>query len=166
VLNPGNLLKLLAAVAQADEEDVFADVLAEDREHIRAGNLAEAGGFNVGGPCDAKAGVVLKVSSRCEPADDSCGYNCKQTKTKKNTAGFAGRTPPGTRSLRMEALARTRIVVLIAHIGRHARRTASLAGRRQHLLRTPEAGAARRIVLPRKRAVLLHRFGFHALSSA
>src|ERR1700679_3909422 len=74
-LDPGNLLKLLAAIAEIDEEDVPADVLAEDGKQIGARDLTQAGGFNVGASGDAEAGVALKVSFRGKPAGDTADHD-------------------------------------------------------------------------------------------
>ena len=58
-LDPWNLFKLLAALAEGNKENVAPDVFAEDREHIGAAHFSEARGLNVGSAGDAEARVAF-----------------------------------------------------------------------------------------------------------
>ena len=55
VLDPGNLLKLLATFTERHKENIAADIFAKDRQHLSAAYLPQAGGLNVTGARDAKA---------------------------------------------------------------------------------------------------------------
>ena len=52
---------------QGDKEDVAPDVFAEDRQHLSAADLGEAGGLNVACPIDAETRVALQKGLRKKP---------------------------------------------------------------------------------------------------
>src|SRR6185437_4974940 len=98
-LDPGNLLELTAAQVEGDEEDVAADVFAEDGQHLGAGYFRQASRRNVFSSGDAVTSVMLegppeRHSARGYAAQDE---NC--SKPKKNTAGFGAWAVPGVAGL-------------------------------------------------------------------
>ncbi len=58
--DPRNLFELGAALRQRDEEEVAADVGAEDGKEVGAIELAGAEGLDGGGGLDAEAGIVVE----------------------------------------------------------------------------------------------------------
>ena len=59
-LDPGNLFKLPAPLAQGNEKDIAPDVFAEDRQHLSAADLGEPRGFDIACPLDAEAPVAAQ----------------------------------------------------------------------------------------------------------
>ena len=59
----GICFQLLAPLGERNEEDVAADVFAEDGQHLGAAHLGQPAGLDVAGPGDAEAGVVIEISS-------------------------------------------------------------------------------------------------------
>ncbi len=83
-LHPRNLLKLLAAFAEMNKEDVLADVFAKHRKHLRARYLGQARGLNVACARDAEARVALEPMRRHQVRGDEGTRHKQRAKPEKD----------------------------------------------------------------------------------
>ena len=96
MLDPGDSFELLAALGERDEEDVAADVGAEDGQDVFSVDFTEAAGLNAGGAIDAEVGVADEelagdVGSGGEGAEDG---GC--TDAEEDAADGAAGSPPSS----------------------------------------------------------------------
>src|ERR1035437_10285357 len=151
MLYPGNRFELFASFVNGNEEDVAADVFAEDGEHLRATYFSEPGGLDVAGTGDAEARVTLEIvlehhTSRGESTENDDCAECKE-----HAPHRAGGTPPvAARSTEASPVgARGGVAVGVLHFQRHAWQCAPGSG--HTLLHAPDARLRGRFILPDQR---------------
>ena len=93
--HPGDLLQLLAPLAEGNEKDVAPDVFAENRQHFGAAHFREPRGLDAARALNAEAGVAFEVSLQEENASGQAAQHDQCAHAQKNTACGTGRTPPG-----------------------------------------------------------------------
>ena len=123
-LHPGNLFQLLAPVVEVDKKDVFPDIFAEDRQHLRAAHLGQPGGLDVADPGNAEAGIAPQVGLEKKAYGDETAQNHESAQPQKHTAHRAGRPQPGVLGVLWPAKAHpTRgigVILRVRHLQGHA----------------------------------------------
>ena len=151
VFNPRNRFKLFAALADGHEEDVAANVFAEDRQHLRSTHFSEPGGLDVIGSGDAEAGIALEVSlGQINRGRDGNDHDQRAERKKHATYGALRPPPAAVACIGTSPFGARKIVaVWIIHLERHAGQCAPRSG--YTLLHAPVAGSRRHIILPNQR---------------
>ena len=129
----GICFELLAALADGDEENVAADVFAEDGQHLCAAHFGEPGGLDVFRPGDTEARVALQVVAHHQRERGKGAEHDQRAGGKKDAACPALRPPPAPLLL-AKAIgggAQHAVAVRIVELERHARSApARRAGRK------------------------------------
>jgi len=94
VLDPGDGLELLAALANGNEKDIAAYVFTEDGEELGAGDFREAAGLDLACAGDAEAAVAFEIGFEEIARSPDADKDHERAESQKHASYGAGRTPP------------------------------------------------------------------------